>query len=94
MSKNVLREVLEGFNGKYVMVNVKSAIAIPYLIPKFQFISDNFLIMFDDEENEIFQFQIYYDTIKWIEYDEDLNIISFEIEDGGFRTILEVMMCE
>ena len=90
MSKIILREVLEGFSGKSVVINIVGAITIPYVIPNFQFVSTESGFMFDDEDSENFQFNICDDSINWVEYDDD-GVISFEIEDDGFRTILEVM---
>ncbi len=89
MSKRILREVLEGFSGKCIVVNIIGAITIPYLIPNFQFVETDSGFMFDDEDSENFQFDISYESINWAEYEDD--IISFEIENHGFRTVLEIM---
>ena len=93
MSKSILRDVLEGFSGKGIVVNIIGAITIPYVIPNFQFISTDSGFVFDDVDSENFQCDISDDSINWIEHDEDDGIISFEIEDNGFKTVLEVM-CE
>lgn len=90
MSKIILRDVLEGFSGKEVVVNIIGAITIPYVIPNFQFACTDSSIMFDDDESENFQFDISDDSINWVESDDD-GVISFEICNHGFKTVLEIM---
>lgn len=90
MSKSILREVLNGFSGKCIVVNIVGAITIPYLIPSFQLACTDSGFMFDDEDSENFQFDISDDSINWVECDDD-GIVSFEIENHGFKTVLEIM---
>jgi hypothetical protein len=89
MFKSILNDTLSGLSGKYVVVNVIGAVSIPYVIPKFQFVGTDSGFMFDDEDSENFQFEISYDSTNWVEYED--GIISFEIENHGFRTILEIV---
>ena len=91
MSKSILRSVLEEFSGKEVVVNIIGAITIPYVIPSFQLVCADNSFMFDDEDSENFQFDISDESINWVEYDEDDGVLSFEIEEHGFRTVLEIM---
>lgn len=94
MSKNVLNEVLSSFNGKKVLVNIVGAIIVPYEIPCFQFVECEYKFMFDDEDEEDFQFQIWYESIKWVYWDDDLNILQFEFENDGFKNILAIHLRE
>ena len=91
MFSKVLREVLEGFNGKYVMVNIQSAISIPYVLPIFEVVFDEHGFMFDNQHNEYYRLDIWYETFKWISFYEDLNMVAFEIETDGYKTKIEIM---
>lgn len=92
MSKNVLSNALQCFSGKTVLVNVKATIAIPYVFNELEIEMCENGFMFGEVDCESYPFEIWYDLVKRVEYDEDIGILSYELDDGsGFKTKIEMM---
>ncbi len=94
MSLQKLCNELARCNEKFVTVEIKGSITIPYFIENFEFSEDEHSIGFGESECEDYPFQIHKDSITDIEFlNEDYVHLKFSIKFNEFVTIL-VVLCE
>ena len=94
MSLQKLCNELTRCNEKFVTVEIKGSITIPYFIENFEFSEGEHSICFGESECEDYPFKIYKDSITNIEFlNEDYVHLRFSIKFNEFVTIL-VVLCE